>query len=297
VSGSVPTERSASRRHAKGVVGGRGVADGSVGGGNARGKRASVSAETRVSAETPRAVDEEIGELIELGDVRVVVFRRSLKNVHLTVHPPDGRVQITAPERHSLDALRAFAIGRLPWIRKQQQAMWAQPREPRRELLNRESHYLWGERYLLNVVEREAPPEVRLRPRELTLQVREGAGVNSREAVLARWYRDQLRERVAKLLEVWAPRVGEWPAQVHVQRMKTKWGSCHPGRRAIRLNTELAKKPPECLEYVLVHELVHLREANHGPRFQAILDEVMPMWREHRDALNDAPLAHVDWDY
>ncbi len=253
-----------------------------------------------VEASNARARDvsaESSGEVLELNDVRIVVLRRPLKNVHLTVHPPDGRVQITAPEKHSLDALRAFAIGRLPWIRKQQQAMWAQPREPRREFLNRESHYLWGERYLLNVVEREAPPEVRVRPRQLTLQVREGAGANAREAVLARWYRDQLRERVAKLLEVWAPKVGEWPAQVHVQRMKTKWGSCHPGRRAIRLNTELAKKPPECLEYVLVHELVHLREANHGPRFQAILDEVMPMWREHRDALNDAPLAHVNWDY
>lgn len=181
--------------------------------------------------------------MIELGDARVVVFRRELKNVHLTVHPPDGRVQITASQRHSLDALgRSRSDGCRGFASSSRRCG--------------RSH-----------------------------------------AVLARWYRDQLRERVAKLLEVWAPRVGEWPAQVHVQRMKTKWGSCHPGRRAIRLNTELAKKPPECLEYVLVHELVHLREANHGPRFQAILDEVMPMWREHRDALNDAPLAHVDWEY
>lgn len=246
---------------------------------------------------TRKAAGASASEVIELGDLRVVVLRRELKNVHLTVHPPDGRVQVTASERHSLDALRAFAVGRLTWIRKQQHAMWAQPREPRRELLNRESHFLWGERYLLNVVEREAPPEVRVRPKELTLQVRVGAATDVREAVLARWYRAQVRERVAKLLEVWAPRVGEWPSHVHVQRMKTKWGSCHPGRRAIRLNTELAKKPPECLEYVLVHELVHLREPNHGARFHALLDTVMPLWREHRDALNDAPLAHVDWDY
>lgn len=234
---------------------------------------------------------------LDLGSISVDVVRKDIKNIHLGVYPPTGKVRIAAPAWMELDAIRLFAINKLAWIRQQQKKLREQMRETPREYLERESHYVWGRRYLLRIVERDAAPSVELTHRHLKLQVRRGADVAKREAVLADWYRAQLKQAVPALLAKWEPIIGVRVEHLYVQHMKTKWGSCNTPARSIRLNTELAKKPPECLEYIVVHELVHLREPTHNARFVALMDRWMPHWRDRRDMLNRLPVRNEHWDY
>lgn len=229
-------------------------------------------------------------EPLRVAGVEVRVVRRNVRNLHLSVLPPDGRVRITAPEWMDAEAIRLFTIDKLAWIKRQQQRMRAQPREPAREYIDRESHQVWGQRYLLQVIEQDAAPAVELRHRKLVLRIRPGTGRGRRADILDGWYRSQLRQAVGPLLARWVPLVGAGPRRIHVQRMKTKWGSCSPERASIRLNTELAKKPPELLEYILLHELVHLREPTHGTAFIEAMDRLMPQWRDRRAALNQLPI-------
>jgi predicted metal-dependent hydrolase len=225
-----------------------------------------------------------------------VVFK-DIKNVHLSVHPPTGRVRISAPRRLSLDTLRVYAISRIDWIRRNQKKFQEQERETKREYPDRESHYVWGRRYLLKVKEENRPPSVELRHNQIVLTVRPGGDMEKREAVLTAWYREQLRNAVTPLIANWEPVLGVKVDRCSVQKMKTKWGSCTPERQTIRLNTELAKKPQECLEYVLVHEMVHLLEPSHNATFVSLMDKFMPQWHHFRDELNRAPLGHVEWEY
>lgn len=234
---------------------------------------------------------------LRLGDLAVELVHKDIKNVHLSVHPPAGRVRIAAPRHLSVDAIRAFAIGKLGWILRQQKKLQDQERETPREYLDRESHYVWGRRCLLALVTRDAPPSVEWRHHRLTLSVRPGTTVARRAAVLEAWYREQLRAAVPALLARWEPRVGVRVDTVFVQRMKTRWGSCNHDARTIRLNTDLARKPRECLEYILVHELVHLREPRHNARFVALLDRWLPGWSHRRELLNRLPVRHEDWTY
>lgn len=234
---------------------------------------------------------------LDLGSIRVDVVRKNIKNIHLGVYPPTGKVRIAAPEWMELDAIRLFAINKLGWIRQQQKKLLAQERETPREYLERESHYVWGRRYLLQIVEVEARPSIRLMHRHLRLQVRPGTDAKKREVLLADWYRSNLKLAVPALLAKWEPMVGVRAERFYVQHMKTKWGSCNPTARNIRLNTELAKKPPECLEYIVVHELVHLREPTHNDRFIALMNRLMPHWRDCRDMLNRLPVRNEHWDY
>ena len=182
-----------------------------------------------------------------------------------------GGVRISAPTPMALDTVRVFALSKLAWIKSQRKSMAEQEREPSREYLERESHYVWGRRYLLSLVETDGAPAVTLRHRTLVLALKQGAGPMAREAALSRWYRDQVRERAGSLIAVWSRTLGLDAPRLHVQHMKTKWGSCSPTRRSVRLNTELAKKPPGCLEYIVVHELVHLLEPTHNERFKALM--------------------------
>lgn len=234
---------------------------------------------------------------LTLGETRVEVVFKDVKNVHLSVYPPNGHVRIAAPSRMSLDTIRVYAISRLDWIRKQQKKLREQERESPREYLDRESHYVWGRRYLLQIDEADAAPKVQLKHRRMVLQVRPGASEETKQAVVAKWYRDQLRMALPELLQVWEPKVGARVARIFVQKMKTKWGSCNAETRSIRLNSDLAKKPIQCLEYILVHELAHLLERHHNDRFVALMDRLMPQWRQHRAELNRSPLAHEDWKY
>jgi predicted metal-dependent hydrolase len=234
---------------------------------------------------------------LHLGEIEVEVTFKDIKNVHLSVHPPAGRVSVSAPSRMSLDTIRAFAVSRLGWIRRQQRKLREQEREAPREYLDRESHYVWGKRYLLVIREGDGSPFVELRHSRMVLCVRPGTGVSRRQEIMAAWYRDRMREAVPPLLAKWQPRLGVDVSRFFVQRMKTRWGSCNPDARTIRLNTELAKKPLECLEYIVVHELVHLLEATHNARFVALMDRFMPDWQFRREVLNRLPVPGENWSY
>jgi predicted metal-dependent hydrolase len=234
---------------------------------------------------------------LKLGDMEVDVAFKNIKNVHLSVHPPTGRVRISAPSRMSLETIRAFAISKLGWIKQQQKKLQEQDRESPREYINRESHYVWGKRYLLKVSERNKAPSVELKHSQMLLWIRPGTNGIRRHAILEKWYRDQLKKAVPPLVAKWEPLLGVKVKRFFIQRMKTKWGSCNPGAGHIRLNTELAKKPPECLEYIVVHEMAHLLEPTHNARFRAMMDRLMPKWKFYLDQLNRLPVSHEDWVY
>lgn len=233
----------------------------------------------------------------KLGDIVVDVLQKDIKNLHLSVHPPAGKVRISAPLRMDLDTIRVFAITKLAWIKNQQKKLREQERETPREYLDRESHYVWGKRYLLKIVEIEATPIVELKHNKMVLQLRPGASQEKRQEVLDAWYREQLKEVVPELIAKWEKAVGVKTGKVFVQKMKTKWGSCSPVRKNIRLNTDLAKKPLQCLEYIVAHELTHLVERHHNDRFIALMDAHMPNWRQYREMLNSLPLTHQEWGY
>lgn len=225
------------------------------------------------------------------------VVRKPIKYLHLSVYPPEGRVRVSVPVHVDDEAVRLAVISRLPWIRRKQAAFRAQARQSRRELVSGEAHYYLGRRYRLEVRETRGRQSVRLRGAGyLSMNVRPGSTIESRERLLHAWYRSALVELVPPLLDTWAPVIGVSPDFWAIKRMRTRWGTCNPTARRIWLNLELAKKPPECLEYVLVHELTHLLEASHNERFKALMDGFMPTWRTIRAILNAAPLAHEAWE-
>ena len=236
-------------------------------------------------------------DAIELGELRAEVVRKAIKHVHLSVYPPDGRVRISAPSHMALDTIRVYAITKLGWIRSQQRKLRAQERETQREYLDKESHWVWGQRRLLKIVETDAASSVKLTPRRLELHVRSGSDAAKRNEVLESWYRDQIKSAVSSLLKRWQRQMGVQAGRIQVKRMKTRWGSCNFVTGLIRLNTELARKPPECLEYIVAHELAHLIEPSHNARFQAVMDSHLPNWRQLKNALNRLPVRHEDWDY
>src|SRR5579863_3155173 len=234
---------------------------------------------------------------IQLGDVAVDVVKKDIKNVHLSVYPPAGKVRVSAPLRMDLDTIRLFTISKLGWIRQQQKKITNQERETPREYLDRESHYLWGKRYLLKLVEREATPQVELKHHRIVVHVRPGTSEQAKEAILNNWYRTQLKQAVPPLIAKWEPLMHVSVRRFFVQRMKTKWGSCSRNAASIRLNTDLAKKPRECLEYIVVHEMAHLLEPTHNNRFTDLMDHFMPGWRHYRDVLNRLPIRHDTWGH
>ncbi|MCB1769234.1 MAG: M48 family metallopeptidase [Candidatus Competibacteraceae bacterium] len=233
---------------------------------------------------------------LEVDGILVEVIRKNIRRLHIGVYPPDGWVRVAAPLRLTADAVRLAVITRLGWIRHHQARFAAQPRQIRRELISGETHYVAGRCYRLAVIEYAGPPAVRTRPPAiLELRVRPHTDREAREAILQDWYRQTLQAQLPPLLAEWQPRVGVTVAEARIRRMKTRWGSCNIQARRIWLNLELAKKPPACLEYVLVHELVHLHERQHNARFQAFMDALLPAWRLRRDLLNQTLLAHEDW--
>ena len=234
---------------------------------------------------------------IELGKITVDVVQKDIKNIHLSVYPPTGKVRISAPLRLDLDTIRVFAISKLDWIKQQQKKISEQEREPAREYLDRESHYVWGKRYLLTLIEKDAAPEVELKHSHILLQVRPATGEEKKQDILDEWYRSQLKAAVPPVIAKWEPLMGVKVERFFVQRMKTKWGSCNPGSASIRLNTDLAKKPRECLEYIVVHEMAHLLEPTHNSRFIALMDLFIPQWRSCRQVLNRLPVRHERWGY
>lgn len=265
---------------------------------------------------------------ISVNNLRVDVIRKRIKHLHLAVYPPDGRVRVSVPLAVSDEAVRLAVIDKLGWIHRKQAKMRDQPRQSSREMVTGESHYFQGRRYLLNVIETDGHETVSLNGnRTMDLYVRPGNGARTggrasagsatgngseimagagaedaagrarRLAILRRWYREQLHDQIPGLIAKWEPIVGADVAEWRIKRMKTRWGTCNTQARRVWLNLELAKKPVNCLEFVLVHEMVHLHERLHNERFMAYMDRFMPQWRLHRAELNRRPLVHEDWGY
>jgi predicted metal-dependent hydrolase len=236
-----------------------------------------------------------MADTIEIGELCVEVTRKDIRNVHLSVHPPDGRVTLSAPLNTRLDVARAYAISRLTWIRQQQAKLRNQARETPRGLVERESHHLWGKRYLLAIKVRDEKPCVSLGHKRITLFVRPGSSSEKRADVVHNWHKSLLHKVIPPLIAKWEAKLRVEVRGYFLQRMKTKWGSCNHQARNIRLNTELVKKPKDLLEYVIVHEMVHLIEPTHNERFISLLDKHYPTWRDARAELNDLPLTAEVW--
>lgn len=234
-------------------------------------------------------------ETIHIGEIAVALTRKDVKHVHLSVHPPSGRVTLVAPEGTRLEVARAYAVSKLRWIRDQQAKLREQARETPRQFIERESHTLWGRRYLMTVLHREAKPCITIDHKRITLTVRPGSDAGRRAAVIHEWHKSLLHEVVPTLIKKWESRLEVKVAGYYLQRMKTKWGSCNHKAGHIRLNTELVKKPKDLLEYVIAHEMMHLLEPTHSDRFTAILEEHYPNWREARAELNELPLTAEVW--
>lgn len=233
---------------------------------------------------------------IEVRGIAVEIVRKDIKHLHLGVYPPEGRVRVAAPLRLDDEAVRLAVISRLAWIRRKRAEFEGQDRQSRREFLTGESHYFEGRRYRLDVVVSGGPAGIRLRDNAwMEMRVRPDTARHTREAMLYRWYRARLRERIPEIIAKWEPKIGVTVADWRIRRMKTRWGTCNPEAGRIWLNSELAKKPVSCLEYVVVHEMVHLIERAHNDRFRGILDRVMPAWQTRLDELNRGYLAADGW--
>ena len=235
---------------------------------------------------------------IVVSGLPVQIVRKGIKNLHLGVYPPHGRVRVAAPLAVTDEAVRLAVIGKLGWIKRQRARFAAQPRQSDREMVRGESHYFLGVRYRLRLVPSSGPASIVLRNRTtMELHVRPDATVDQRVEVLHQWYRKQLRDLIPPLLEKWQKGLGVRVAQWGIKKMKTKWGTCNIEAHRIWLNLELAKKPVQCMEYIIVHELAHLIARHHDDRFIGLMDRHLPHWRQSRQELNAAPLAHESWGY
>ena len=233
---------------------------------------------------------------ITVNDIEIQIVRKDIKNLHLAVYPPDGHVRVSVPLHVSDDNVRLAVISRLSWIKKQQGHFQKQARQSKRDMVSGESHYLWGKRYRLEVVKRWGAHQVEIKNHNwLRLYVQPNTSVYNRYRLLNEYYRSEIKKRIPALLNKWEPILGEYNIECKIKKMKTKWGSCNISERRIWLNLELAKKPPECLEYILVHEMIHLKERLHNENFRAYMDKYLPKWQLYRDMINQAPLAHEDW--
>jgi predicted metal-dependent hydrolase len=235
-------------------------------------------------------------ETIRIADLEVEVVRKDIKNLHVGVYPPAGRVRVAAPRSMADDPLRVAVASRLPWIRRKRKQIAAQPRQTPREMVDGEAHFVWGRRYRLRLIVDAARRDVERKGDWLLLPVPADADLALRERRLSDWYRSLLKPEVEAAVERWARVLDVPPPTWRVQRMKTKWGSCNTDRRSILVNLELAKKPHECLDFVIVHELVHLRHRRHDDAFFGLMDRTLPDWRTRREILSREPLAAERWD-
>lgn len=235
---------------------------------------------------------------IEVSDFSIDVIRKSIKNMHLSVYPPTGRVRIAAPLNVDDEAVKLFAISKLAWIKKNQRKFEMQDRQMPRVFEQRESHYFEGKRYLLRVTEQNAPPRVEIRTKTyIDLFIRPNATIEQRQNCINEWYRKQLKNQIPQLIKKWEPIIGVSVSDWGVKQMKTKWGTCNIEQKRIWINLELAKKPHNCLEYIIVHEMIHLIERHHNDNFLAHLDKNLPQWKFLKNELNRLPVSHGEWEY
>ena len=228
----------------------------------------------------------------------VDVVRKDIKNMHLAVYPPTGRVRIAAPLRIDDEAVRLFAISKMGWIRKRQRSFTEQERQSPREFKERESHYFNGRRYLLKVIESSKPATIVLRYKTyIEMYVKPDTSTEQRQTLMNEWYRKELKKVIPPLIEKWESQMGVTVSDWQVKQMKTKWGTCNIEASRIWINLELAKKPIHCLEYIIVHEMIHLLERHHNDIFLAYMEKFLPNWKHIKDELNRLPAGHSDWNY
>jgi predicted metal-dependent hydrolase len=236
-------------------------------------------------------------EIIKLGDINIEVTLKAIKNVHLSVYPPYGKVKVAAPSRMSIENIKIYTISKLAWIREQQKKFKSQIRESKREYLNKESHYFLGKRYMLKISEINAPPIVILKHKTIELYIRPETSKLKTHVVFEEWYRSEFKSIAQELITKWENRMGVECKSFGVRKMKTKWGSCNTDKKSILLNLELAKKPYQCIEYIVVHELVHLLERKHNDRFVTLMNRFLPEWKQLKKDLNRLPISHFEWEY
>ena len=234
---------------------------------------------------------------LKLGNIDIEVEQKDIKNIHLSVYPPEGRVRIAAPSKMDMDSIRVFAISKLQWIKEQKETLLNQDREPKREFLTNESHYFLGKRYLLKIHKLNSAPKVEIDHKYIHLYIRPNTSMDKKRVIIDEWYREELKKLTPKLIQKWEKKIGVKSNDFGIKKMRTKWGTCNTEAKRIWLNLELGKKPKGCIEFIVVHELVHLLERSHNQRFVKYMDEFMPKWRYHRDELNRLPYSHVDWGY
>lgn len=234
---------------------------------------------------------------ITVRNIKIDVIKKDIKNLHLAVYPPTGRVRIATPLDVDDEQVRLFAVSKLGWIKKHRKNFAEQKRQTKREYISGESHYFEGRRYLLNVIYRKGKPKVEIRNKtHIDLYVREKSSLEQREKVLTEWYRENLKEKIPPLIEKWQKKIGAELNDWQVKKMRTKWGTCNTEAKRILFNLELAKKPHYCLEYIVVHELVHFIERHHNDRYVSLMNKFLPNWRIYRDELNETILSYEDWN-
>ena len=234
---------------------------------------------------------------IELGDICLDVLHKDIKNVHLSVHPPQGRVTISTPLRMDMDTIRMFAISKLSWIKKHQNKFRSQVREAPRECITRESHYYLGKRYLLRVIELDVPPKVIIKHDIMEMYIRPNTGIKKRQEILDKWYRQELKGIIPEIIDRYEKLMDVKVNQFGIKKMRTRWGTCSRIAKRIWLNLELTKKPKEYIEIIVVHEMTHLLERRHNERFVAFMDHFLTKWRFYKEGLNRIPLRHESWSY
>lgn len=233
---------------------------------------------------------------LTVSGIDVDVVYKHIKNLHIAVYPPLGRVRVAAPERFDDDTIRLAVVQRLPWIKKQREQLRSATRQSEREMVTGESHYVWGQRYRLKVVNEPGKTRVEVSGNKLTLHAPVDSTGEQRRAAMEQWHRDALKQAIPELIAKWEPIIGRQVSKWTVRRMKTKWGSCNRESAHLWFNLELAKKNPNCLEYIVVHEMTHLLERNHNQRFTELIDGLLPDWRARRDQLNSSPLREENWE-
>lgn len=236
--------------------------------------------------------------ILQIQDLDVETIKKNIKNIHLGVYPPNGRVRVAAPTNTSDDTIELLVLEKMSWIKKQQNKFIKQERQTKREYVSGESHYYLGKRYLLNVKETKDKPRIEIkRAKHIDLYIKEGSTIEQRKHLMQEWYRQQLKKVIPRYIQKWQDKTGITINEWRVKQMKTKWGSCNRDAKRIWLNLELGKKPRECLEYIILHEMVHLLERNHNDQFIEYMNQFMPNWKFLKEKLNQFPISHGNWKY
>lgn len=230
-------------------------------------------------------------QTIRVANFDIDILYKEIKNVHLSVYPPTGRVTISAPAHMNNELLKVYAISRISWIRKQQKQLQSQEREPQKEYVNRETHYFKGKRYLLQIEQTTGKSYAEIRHKKLLCYTKPNKEKATKEKAIDTLYREYLNQTIPALIEKWKSILNVEVTEYGIKKMRTKWGTCNPIAKRIWINVELAKKPIHCLEYVVVHEMVHLLERKHNDKFVAHLNKHLPNWKQIKKELNELPVG------